>query len=205
VCDLTDVANDEICITASVNQFVLFGEKLRIKRTIRSTVGENTILLKDEIENCGGSPVPYMLLYHVNFGYPLLDSCARIFVNSNEATANNEYSEADMDNLFSFSEPDAQNREKNYTHSFSGISEGYAEIYNEEHNLGVHIKFPAEKLPYLTQWKMEGVRDYILALEPANAPCISRKDLREQGRLPFLQPGQATVNELEIGIKINRA
>lgn len=200
VCDDTDLEKGEIRISGRIEQSVMFGEKLSIKRTIRSAVMENVVRIRDEIKNCGGSPTPYTLLYHINFGYPLLDTCAQSFVNSTDVSGCDEYSAADIANLQVFSEPDAHNREKNYTHTFERISKGCAGIYNEKLGCGVSIRFPVDKLPFLTQWKMEGVRDYVLALEPGNAPCESRKKLREKGNLPFLRAGESTVNEIEIEI-----
>ena len=79
-------------------------------------------------------------------------------MNSTDVSGCDEYSAADIANLQVFSEPDAHNREKNYTHTFERISKGCAGIYNEKLGCGVSIRFPVDKLPFLTQWKMEGVR-----------------------------------------------
>lgn len=197
VCDNSDVAQGEICITARIEQFVMFGEKISLKRSIRSKVGENRINLKDEVTNHDGKPTACMLLYHVNFGYPLLDSDSVAFVNSTGVVGCDDCSERDLANLWSFSEPDANSREKNYTHTFEGKERGYASLYNRRLGYGVAIRFDATALPYLTQWKMQGVRDYVLALEPCNAPCLSRRELREAGVLPMLEAGETKTNELE--------
>jgi len=108
----------------------------------------------------------------------------------------------DILNEYMFLHPDAAHLEKNYLHHFDGISQGFGYVYNKEleGGFGVSVKFNTKCLPYLTHWKMEGVRDYVLALEPCNAPCLSRKKLREEGMLPFLLPGESVTNELEIEV-----
>ena len=60
--------------------------------------------------------------------YTHLDVYKRQFVNSTDVSGCDEYSAADIANLQVFSEPDAHNREKNYTHTFERISKGCAGI-----------------------------------------------------------------------------
>lgn len=67
--------------------------------------------------------------------------------------------------------------------------------------LTVYIKFNPKQLPYLTEWKLENIKDYVLALEPANVPCESRNVLREMGILPYLAPGEKVNFRVEIGVK----
>ena len=47
---------------------------------------------------------------------------------------------------------------------------------------------------------MMGQGDYVVGIEPCNAPCENRAILREQGRLPFLEPGETREMTLEIGV-----
>ena len=48
------------------------GENLTLRRTVTSRLGERALHIHDEIENEAFAPEPLMLLYHINFGYPLL-------------------------------------------------------------------------------------------------------------------------------------
>jgi len=204
VSDQTDFEAGKIEITGCLNNYVLFGEKISVKRSIISPIGKNTIFIRDKITNYGGFPVPYAMLYHINFGFPLLDEHTISYVNSSSVEGYDERSQADISNVYSFRNPDMSNLELNYLHRFEGVENGYASVFNDklEDGFGVSVKFNSDNLPFLTHWKMAGVRDYILALEPSNAPCLSRKELREKNQLPFLLPGETTINELEISIVI---
>ena len=200
VCDATDVEQGRIQVSGTIANYVLFGEKIEIKRTIRSPVGENRITIEDTVMNRGDEATPNMMLYHVNFGYPLLDAGVQIAVNSKSCVGYDGYSQAHMEDVWTFGPPEVTNQEKNYLHVMDRKKPGIASIRNEALGFGIQIEFDTATLPYLTQWKCERARDYVLALEPSNAPCESLVDVRNAGKLPILQPGQRVVNRVEIAV-----
>jgi len=200
VCDLTDIENGVIAVSGTIASYVLFGEKIEIKRTISSVVGENSIKIKDIVTNKDDKETPNMMLYHVNFGYPFLDVNTKTSINSELHSAYDEYSQQYIGEISSFGPPDAANLEKNYLHVMDRTKPGIASIKNDDLGFGVEIRFDAAKLPYLTQWKSERARDYVQALEPANAPCTSLADARKKGTLPILPPGSSVEQNVEIVI-----
>ena len=72
--------NDEYEMTISglVEETAIFGENIRLTRTIKSWLGKNRIQVVDEVENAGFMETPLMLLYHCNFGAPFLDAGAKL-------------------------------------------------------------------------------------------------------------------------------
>lgn len=50
----------------------------------------------------------------------------------------------------------------------------------------------------LNEWKMMGVHDYVLGLEPCNCTPDGRDVMRQQGRLKFLQPGESKTFEVMV-------
>jgi len=198
--DETDVAEGIIKVTGRIANFVLFGEKLEIRRTISSNVGENSIKITDAVVNRGDEATPNMMLYHINFGYPLLDENVKIFVDSESCCGYDDYSQQYIGEIGRFGPPNPANNEKNYFHIMKQGVRGKAGIRNEALGFGVEIGFDTSALPFMTQWKAERARDYVLALEPANAPCKSITDVRKDGKLPMLAPGGEKVNEVEIAI-----
>ena len=66
--------------------------------------------------------------------------------------------------------------------------------------IGVSIKFNVHQLPYVNHWKMMANGEYVLGIEPSNVLCKSRNILREEKSLPFLQPGESTINNIEIAV-----
>ena len=58
-----------------VEETIIYGEFLRLTRTITSRLGSNVLEIDDTVENLAFQPAPLMLMYHCNFGFPLLDEC----------------------------------------------------------------------------------------------------------------------------------
>jgi len=64
----------EIIVSGGLSQRSLLGEQIRNARTYRFAVGKPQFELHDTITNIGHKPVPHRLLYHINLGYPLIDT-----------------------------------------------------------------------------------------------------------------------------------
>nr|WP_276538617.1 DUF4432 family protein [Murimonas intestini] len=51
------------------------------------------------------------------------------------------------------------------------------------------------------EWKMMGVRDYVLGLECGNCYPDDRDVMRKTGMLKYLEPGEAATYEVKIDIE----
>ena len=56
--------------------------------------------------------------------------------------------------------------------------------------MGLTISFDTEKLDGFVEWKMMGVRDYVLGLECGNCYPDGRDVMRRTGMLKVLSPGE---------------
>lgn len=203
VCDLTSFEDGNIEIIGTLYDAHTFGKKFRIRRRILSSFGSNSVIVEDMIRNEGGIAAPVNMLYHVNFGYPLLDETATIHVTSDHCAGCDDFSQAHLDERHSVTKPEIGKMEKNYQHTFAEDREtAVAWVWNKELDggLAAYVKFSPKDLPYMNQWVLEDWKDYIVALEPANVPCESRNTLRQMGVLPILQPGETKVFRIEIGV-----
>src|SRR5947209_3950613 len=52
---------------------VVFGENVRLTRRVWARLGESRLFIDDVVENLGHTPVPHMIAYHINVGFPVLD------------------------------------------------------------------------------------------------------------------------------------
>jgi len=68
----------EMSITAVIMESKVFGPHLELRRTLSSVLGESTIRVQDVVTNRGNTPAPHMILYHCNFGWPLVDKGTKI-------------------------------------------------------------------------------------------------------------------------------
>ena len=180
----------------------LFGYKLRMEREISSVCGQNVICIKDSVTNFGSGPSPYTLLYHMNFGYPLLSEEAELLIDPASTFPRDADAVSGMKDFRRFIRPQPAFREQVFFHTMKGDKEGEATITlnNRKVGIGVSIKFNVGQLPYVNHWKMMGSGEYVLGIEPSNVFCKSRNILRQENSLPMLQPGESTTNNIEIAV-----
>ena len=193
-----DIEEDAIHIHARILDEGIFAPKLELKREIICSLKENTIVIKDQITNRGDKESPAMILYHMNMGYPLLSEKAELRIPSVKVAPRNDRAAEDIDTWYKVLEPQPQFEEQCYYHSFD--KNGYAAIYNPEIGQGLEITFDADSLPFFTQWKMMGTRDYVMGLEPGNCTPDGRDRVRKDGNLTVLQPGESVHYEVKIGM-----
>lgn len=188
----------ELRIHAVVRDQAPFAHKLLLKRTIGCSLEENRLYIEDVIENEGDREYPAMVLYHMNMGYPLLSEHARLYIPSADVKPRTEHAAKDLDTWMRMLPPQPCFEEQCYFHSFQG--EGLAAIYNPDISQGLAIRFDPENLPYFTEWKMMGHRDYVLGLEPGNCHPDGRDRMRAEGRLTVLQPGETVRYRVDISM-----
>jgi Domain of unknown function (DUF4432) len=73
-----DDENPYIVISGKVRETKFFGENLVLQREIKSYLGANKIQICDRILNEGFRRQPLMVLYHFNYGFPLLQEGAEL-------------------------------------------------------------------------------------------------------------------------------
>jgi len=206
VCDQSGWDGDEyqVEISGVVEECAVFGDKIRLTRTITTSLGSKALTICDVAENFGYATSPFTILYHVNAGFPLLDASARLSLTAQESFPLDETSAAGFEQWPVVSEPIPNFAEQNFLHTMVGGKDGRAAaaLVNRKllDGLGLYLRFDPQELPYLNQWKMMGEGDYVMGVEPCNAPCAHRAELRSQGLLPMLEPGQSRTNYVEIGV-----
>jgi hypothetical protein len=183
-----------------IEEGVLFGNKLRMEREISSVCGQNVIRIKDSVTNFGSSLSPYTILYHMNFGYPLLTEEAELLIDPSETIPRDADALSGIKEFRKFIKPQLTCKEQVFFHTMKGNTDGETTITlkNRKVGISVSINFNLHQLPYVNQWKMMGSGEYVLGIEPSNVLCKSRNILREENSLPVIQPGECTTNHLEI-------
>lgn len=197
----------EMSITGIIREATALGPNLILKRTISGVLGEAGIQVKDEVINRGNTPMPHMLLYHMNFGWPIVDEGVRIIWNGSWTSRDEKSSEIfrEGNDFYTCPPPLA-------SHAGTGEAAAYIDVaadadgtctcgvYNPALNMAVAIKFRKKELPWLTNWQHWGEGEYIMGLEPGTNPPIGQKAAREQGTLRQLAPGEQCNYHLDIRI-----
>lgn len=205
-----DPANGKLdmSITATMKQSPVFGPSFELRRTISGRIGEPVIAVHDVITNCGNSPAPHMMLYHCNFGWPLVDEGAEIMWQGDCKSRG-----LDMDNrIFDGTEKCRKISAPIESHCASGEACGFIDvaadkggncitgIHNKKIGLTAVIKFRKKQLPWLTNWQHWGRGEYVTALEPGTNPPIGQAEAKRQKKLIYIKPGKSRSYDLEFAV-----
>lgn len=160
--------------------------------------GENTIHIRDEIENQAFRVEPLCFLYHVNAGFPLLQAGCRFLIPHTRCRYNTEESKKMLGRHLTITEPIDNALEQVYLYDMAADENGktFAALINDELNLALCVRWNVHQIPYLTQWRSMASGDYGVALEPTNADFNSR----ESNMVQTLQPLGTHINEYSITV-----
>ena len=187
-----------------VREAQAMGENIALVRTIETKLGRRGFTLHDVVENRGFAPQPLMMLYHCNYGFPLLGPDARVIGPVLKTAGRDEEANSGggTENYHSFPEPQERYGEKVYFHDLAADDRGrtFISLVNESvggktqpatRPLGVVMRFSKKELPALTEWKMPAKGFYVVGLEPGTMTPMGRGVLRESGKLLLLDGQQS--------------
>lgn len=181
-------------ISGQVRQTRLFGENLRLYRCITTRLGSSQITVKDRVVNEGFKQQPHMLLYHCNFGFPLISEETTINVPAQNTEARDDEAAKGINSWHLCQRPTPAYQEQVFLHRPTADENGTVNIdlRNPRLNYDLRLTYEQSSLPYLYQWKMMGQGAYVVGLEPANCAGIrGRADARSRDALPMLEPGES--------------
>jgi len=202
----------EMSITGRMRETQVLGPSLELKRTISGRLGESKIYIKDEVTNKGNGPAPHMLLYHCNFGWPLVDEGTDILWDGEWRPRDGDIN---TNKIFGTSNDFRKCHAPMDAHSGTGEEAAFIDIeadghgkckcglYNSQLGIAVIIRFYKKQLPWLINWQHWGKNEYVTGLEPATNPPIGQAKARKQNELIFLAPGETKNYELEMEISGN--
>lgn len=186
-------------VSGEMTEANIFGENLILKRCFTISSESNTITLTDHIMNAGENPEQLMLLYHMNWGYPLLSEKTVLRLDANTIKIRGE-DQSELNEWNRFLPPSPSYTERVYF--FDLVSDdhqrtGY-QLENPEIGKAVKVTWNKSQLPWLTEWKMMGKGDYVLGLEPCNTLPLGRIQARKEGSVEMLESNQTKVVSIEI-------
>jgi hypothetical protein len=196
----------EMSITGRMIQTTLFGPSLELKRTISAQLGSSIIKIKDEVTNLGNSDAPHMLLYHMNFGWPLVDNDTEILGDGTWKARGEELDKKIFCSDHNFRK--CTYPSDDYKGDLSAVAfvdlnadaNGICEcgLRNSNIGLAVNVKYPKAQLPWMTQVQHFGKNEYLTAIEPCTAPPIGKTAAKEDNLLIQIKPQETRLYELEI-------
>lgn len=203
--------NMEMSISGSIKQTQIFGPCLELKRTISATLGQAAIRIHDEVINRGNTTVPHMLLYHCNFGWPLVDEGTDIIWSGKwESPGENK-----EDKIFREGNNFRKCPAPLKAHNGNGEEVAFIDIdsnkdgvckcglHNARLGIAMIMRFKKDQLPWLTTWQHWGEGEYVTGLEPGTNPPIGQSKARQENTLIYLSPGEKKTYDFGIEILNN--
>ena len=164
-------------------QGMAFVSALRLRRRIELPVGSKTLTIHDTVKNVGNNPAPHMLLYHFNFGFPLVATNTRVNFGNDECVWFSEAHEPTA----RFPEPTESSSNK--ISVFKHLSKtACMTVTSPFAGLSLQLTYPSSQLSHCQMLQMTAPGIYGIGIEPCTAGSRTRKLARDTGEMIFLQP-----------------
>jgi hypothetical protein len=197
-----DTEANELRVTGVVDECRFHFHKLRLSSTLITRPGQPGVRIVDEVTNLSGNPGQMELLYHVNFGPPLLEPGSRLCAAVERLMPRDSAAVPGLDRWHIYGEPQAGAAEEAYFFQLLADSAGLTRtlLRNAAGDRGISLRFAVEQLPCFTLWKNAPAREdgFVTGLEPGvNFPNLRSFEER-QGRVRSLAPSETVRFELAI-------
>jgi galactose mutarotase-like enzyme len=199
----------EIAITGVVDESRLFGSKLRLTSTIRAHAGEAKLSIRDEVTNLSATPGEFELIYHINFGLPLLTPGAKFVAPVKTLVPRDMEAVPDIATWDTYGPYEPGIPEHVHFIELANRADGGTQtlLHTASGDRGVSLAFNRRQLPAFTLWKLrQGAADgYVTGFEPGvNYPNVRSYEER-QGRIAKLKPGETRAFDLQFEIHSDAA
>jgi len=178
-----------------VDEFMFYGPKLELWTEISLQPNSTSFFVQDTIVNRGGADQEFEVIYHVNFGAPLLEAGAEFVGAVQRMRPMNEHAAQAIDQYSRYLGPTPKFIEQVYCLTPLAGPDGTTTVLlkNAAADRGVSISYSLAQLPCFTLWKNTSLEadGYVTGLEPGTNFPNDRGTEREAGRLGKLQPGQS--------------
>ncbi|MDO4339015.1 MAG: aldose 1-epimerase family protein [Eubacteriales bacterium] len=193
-------------VSGEMREAELFGENMVLRRSIETVYGENKIVVEDEIENEGFREEPFMILYHINLGYPFLDEHTKLYIPAGQVRARDKAAEGHEKDYDRMDSPKENETEYVFIHELENPSTEGGEnmitvlVINEMLQIGLKLEYDRRNLPYFMEWKSIAAGDYVIGLEPSNSSVYGRLFHEKEKTLHKLKPFAKEMIRLEFTV-----
>lgn len=189
-----------ITIEGHVTEARLFQTRMRLVTRITTVPGSNRVTVRDEFTNLRDSPADLQILYHWNFGRPLLEAGARFVAPMKTVVPRDKAATEGLGHFDVYGPPSPGSAEQVFLLELLGDGpdgKTLALLHNRAGDAGVALRFSTAQLPAFTLWKNQGGDNegYVTGLEPGSGYPNPKPFEASRKRVLSLAPGQTHVAE----------
>ena len=197
-----DESTGEISVTGVVEETRFHFQKLRLTSTITTAPGELGFRIHDVVENLSASSAGTQMIYHTNFGEPLLDPGSRLVAPLVKVVPRNEHAAGGLNDWKTYGPHEAGCEEQVYFTQLASGEDGWTQtlLKNAAGSRGVSLHCDTTTLPCFSVWKNTTASEdgYVTGLEPGTNFPNPRSFEGEQGRVVQLPPQGKVTYDLRI-------
>ena len=191
-------------VRGRVEERMFYGPKLVLEAEISTVPGSNGFQLADLIVNEGEDEQEFQIIYHANFGPPLLEEGSTFAAAVERVTPFNQHAAKDLASYGNYQGPRLGFIEQVYCLRPKSDRAGRALIMlrNKARDKAVSMNFATGELPFVTLWKNTNAlkEGYVTGLEPGTGFPNNRRIERKFGRVPKLPPGGTFKASIDVTI-----
>ena len=185
----------ELKIDAVVEERMFYGPQLRLDSTLTIKAGERLFRLDETVKNLSAGDQEYQIIYHTNFGRPLLEQGSKVVVAAKQITPMNDHAAQSISTYDTYSKPTQGFTEQVYLVEPWSDENGLTAsvLHNRKLTRGAQMIWSTGTLPHLTIWKNTAAEldGYVTGIEPGSGYPFNRRIERHFGRVPVLGAGES--------------
>lgn len=198
-----EVTDEAILVRGEVDESMMFGPALRLNTEIRTDFGSGAMTITDTVTNIGQNPQEHEMLYHINYGSPLLENGSKIVAPFKQVAPRDPRSAEGMQGFNKYGAPQAGFVEQAYLYELTGkrgSRETMVMLRNAAGNQASVLRYSLKDFPCFTQWKNTAARadGYVTGMEPATNYPNPRGFERGKGRVIILGGGESRTTRINI-------
>lgn len=195
---------NRVGIRGVVDERLFFGPKLRLEAELWTEAGSDTFTISDRVTNHGAGDQEFQLIYHGNYGRPLLGEGSKIHVAAKSVHPMNDHAAKSVSNWSVYDAPTPNYIEQVYLIHPLADEDGRtaAVLSTADGKTATTVRWSTSQLPYLTIWKntTSEADGYVTGIEPATGFPYNRSVERKAGRLQKIAAGKSREFSLDFTI-----
>ncbi|MBN1505752.1 MAG: aldose 1-epimerase family protein [Sedimentisphaerales bacterium] len=190
-----------IRVRGRVDETCMHGPKLELWAEISTQAGSDSLRISDKITNRSAKEQEFGVLYHANYGPPLMEQDAKFIGPVKRVVPINALAAAGLSTYDVYRGPTPGVAERVYCLWLWADPYDRTKVMlrNARGDKAVVMAFSVKELPYFTIWKNPVALEdgYVTGLEPGTGFSRNRSIERRAGRVPVLKPHESRTFTLD--------
>ena len=195
-------------VEGTVYERSMFGSNLKLTSSVTTVLGSNSLTISDTVENLRGVPDEMQLLYHCNYGYPILEEGSRFVAPIEKLSPRDPIAAEGIEEFDLYGPPQSGYIEQVYFMKLLADKKGDTVVVltNRNEDKAISLSYSVKELPCFTLWKnTSSLEDgYVTGLEPGTSFPNVKPFERKHGRIVVLKPGEKYRSTITMSVHLGK-